>query len=321
MVRGNTEDFGSTKHWWDYVVLDEGHTIKNAATGTAQACHQICKPNKTHRLLLTGTPIMNRLNELWTVFDWATAGKVLGEMKEFKRQYARVIEAARDAKASPFTIRAGERACQELRALLVPRHFLQRMKADYLADKLPTKTELVLWTHLSDRQRDLYDRFLREDQLVRDVLRGRTKRSPLEALTALKKLCSHPLLYTLTAEEELGETLKLSDSAALLEDSEKLRLLRDLIGKLDTEGHKTLIFSQSTRMLDIIEKILTVSTTRIDGQVTGGERQARVDEFNAKDSVFSAMLCSTKAAGVGYVVCLFVSIVLCLVDAGVGLFS
>ena len=66
---------------WDYVVIDEGHKIKNASSKTTKGCHRICRSPDTHRLLLTGTPIQNNLKELHTLFDWATAGSVLGKIR------------------------------------------------------------------------------------------------------------------------------------------------------------------------------------------------------------------------------------------------
>ena len=66
---------------WDYVVIDEGHKIKNASSKTTKGCHRICRSSSTHRLILTGTPIQNNLKELHTLFDWATAGSVLGTIR------------------------------------------------------------------------------------------------------------------------------------------------------------------------------------------------------------------------------------------------
>jgi len=246
---------------------------------------------------------MNRLDELWAVFDWATAGELLGKEADFKRMYAKPIEKARDANATEADIEMGKNASDKLKGLL-KRHFLQRMKSVHLADLLPPKTELCVWVDLSNRQRDVYANFLVENAQVSDVLSGRAKKAPITAITELKKLCGHPLLHTMD-RDELDEYLdRCDDDDDLLNDSPKLRLLRDMVVEFYNTGHKTLIFCNSTRMLDIIQKVLALASTnvpvgRIDGKVKQADRQALVDEFNSKGSHLGAMLLSTKAAGVG----------------------
>jgi SNF2 family DNA or RNA helicase len=242
---------------------------------------------------------MNNLKELWAIFDWVTSGQVLGELKEFTQNYARIIVEARDIDASEGKIRAGERANKQLQELLKP-YFLQRLKVDFLADKLPSKTELVLWTHLSTQQRSMYIEFTNaKEGIVRSILTGE-KPSPLEAITFLKKLCGHPLLVEQPGDD-LAIALKHMDVDDIVAQSTKLQILCDLVDRLRRNGHRILIFSQQTRMLDIIQKVLSpiVRLARIDGKTRERDRQIFVDEFNAKDSAFDAMLLSTKAAGIG----------------------
>lgn len=301
MVREMTLDFiDHDRSFWDYVVLDEGHTIKNHNSKQSISCRRICINPKTHRLMLSGTPIMNNLKELWSVFDWATSGKVLGTVKNYNEYFGKTIEAARNKNASPLLIREGDRANKELQNLLKP-YFLQRMKAEYLKDKLSTKTEIVLWTHLSSQQRSMYLNFVNSgDSIVKMILRGE-KTSPLEAITWLKKLCGHPLIAEKQEDGERPE--KVQDAVSMLAASAKLQILVSLMGKLIRDGHKTLIFSQSTRMLDIIQKVLKASCQinlgRIDGTTKERDRQMLVDSFNNEKSTIHAMLLSTKAAGIG----------------------
>lgn len=302
MVRESTLDFCSLDKLstWDYVILDEGHTIKNPSAAISQACRRICKHKKTHRLLLSGTPIMNHLKELWAVFDWATAGQLLGDIRAFTQTFARIITAARDTHASDSMIRAGERANTALQALVKP-HFLQRLKIDCLADLLPSKTELVLWTHLSIKQRSMYNSYVKEDGgVVRSILRGE-KTSPLEAVTWLKKLCGHPILIDQQGNKDLASLFESMDVDEIVSQSAKLELVRDLVAKLIRENHKTLLFSQSTRMLDIVQTVMRhdlVAVARIDGSTHERDRQRLVDEFNTTDR-YDLLLLSTKAAGVG----------------------
>jgi len=299
MIREMTDYFNCENGHFQYCVLDEGHSIKDPKSLISKACHTICQHPNTHRILLSGTPIMNNLQELWAIFDWVTSGQVLGESKEFTQNYAKIIVAARDIDATDGMIRAGERANKQLQSLLKP-YFLQRLKVDYLADLLPPKTELMLWTHLSDRQRSMYTEFTNaKEGLVRSILLGE-KTSPLEAITFLKKLCGHPLLIEQPGDD-LADALEQLDVDEILAPSKKLQILLDLVDKLRLDKHKTLIFSQSTRMLDIIQKVLSpiVRLARIDGSTQERDRQRLVDESNENDGAFDAFLLSTKAAGIG----------------------
>ena len=117
----------------------------------------------------------------------------------FNTRYQRPIEEARTKDASNFQIEAGQKANLELQAKLKP-YLLQRLKVDFMADDLPTKSDFVVWTHLSERQREMYEAYVdAKDSAVADILSG-VKSSPLEAITWLKKLCGHPILVSNNAE-------------------------------------------------------------------------------------------------------------------------
>jgi hypothetical protein len=219
-------------------------------------------------------------------------------MRDFKKRFAKPIEAARDKQASHGTLQLGQRANKELQALLKP-YFLQRMKIDCLKDKLPAKIEVVLWTHLSIEQRSMYTNFVNNSQDVTSIISGE-KTSPLTAVTWLKKLCGHPLLAAKGEEGETTDTIDTLDHEEIVRQSSKLGVLVDLINNFSANGHRTLIFSQSTKMLNIIEKVLwEVTLARIDGTTPGKDRQMIVDDFNRSNSPIDAILLSTKAAGVG----------------------
>jgi hypothetical protein len=241
---------------------------------------------------------MNNLKELFCLFDWATNGKLLGTQKRFISYYAKPIEAARDKTASDTTIRLSQKVGEELHALLQP-HFLQRMKQDYLSHLLPTKTEVIVWVHLSEIQRRIYKDFVRSGSLVTSILNGE-KTSPLVAITWLKKLCGHPLLTQRLGEGELSVRLLTMKREEVIDQSCKLAILVDLVQQLRAENHRTLIFSQSTRCLDIIQHVLVgIRFARIDGSTPEKGRQRFVDEFNSERCPYDVMLLSTKAAGVG----------------------
>ena len=299
LIRSATADFASRSNTiWHYVALDEGHEIKNATTAISKACREICSPD-TRRLLLTGTPILNNLKELWALFDFATSGQILGSSKMFTKEYAKDIEAARDRDASDSEILRGKQKNEQLQELIRP-YFLQRLKIDFLKDKLPPKRDIVVWTHLSNEQRRRYAEYVESsDSIVRSILTGSVQ-SPLEGVTWLKKLCGHPLLIEATGEQ-MKNVLIDKNPEDILRQSAKLQVLVSLVQNLRKSGHRMLIFSQSTKMLDLIGTVLRdhVSIARIDGSTPEKDRQFFVDDFNRDDSRYDAMLLSTKAAGCG----------------------
>jgi hypothetical protein len=189
----------------------------------------------------------------------------------------------------------GERVNKELQELLGP-YFLQRLKIDFLKDTLPNKTELVVWTHLSTEQRRMYTEFIGGNSLVRSILAGENT-TVLEAITWLKKLCGHPILVKNQDPDTYFDSYGMQEA---VEQSSKLDILVHLIDCLCSQNHRVLVFSQSTKMLDVIEKVLVkVNVSRIDGGTKERDRQRRVDAFNDENSSIEVMLLSTKAAGVG----------------------
>eukprot|EP00984_Skeletonema_dohrnii_P028130 scaffold17962_cov112-Skeletonema_dohrnii-CCMP3373.AAC.1 len=279
---------------WCYVVLDEGHQIKNSSTKMSRDVRILASRSPhTRRLLMTGTPMQNNMKELHSLFDWACGGKLLGSLKTFLNKYGLPIEEGRQKNASEWTVKKASEMNEKLQNVLKP-YFLQRLKKTEFQDKLPGKKELVVFTHLSAKQRLLYEAYL-EGDIVSSVLTGETA-SPLAAVSWLKMLCGHPSLV-----KEAADEYKDCDVDVLVQDSSKLQVLISLVSRLKKSGHKALIFSQSTKMLNIIELALAdcVRHLRIDGSTANNYRQKAVDHFNDKDSNVDVMLLSTKAAGVG----------------------
>ena len=278
----------SEHHWW-YVILDEGHQIKNSNTKTSQDVRILSRNEKTRRLLLTGTPIQNNMRELYAIFDWATSSKLLGSIKTFMNRYGNIIEEGRQRNASEWTVKKSNEMNTELQRKLQP-YFLQRLKKTEFEGTMPGKKELVVFTRLSAKQRRMYSDYTKG--IIFD-----SELSPLAAVSWLKMLCGHPSLVKEASRKYID-----CDSDLLLKDSAKLKVLIDLLIRLKHSGHRTLVFSQSTKMLDVIETVFTqssVSYLRIDGSTAGNLRQKAVDDFNDCDNRIDAMLLSTKAAGVG----------------------
>lgn len=208
------------------------------------------------------------------------------------------IEAARDKDAAESQIEKGKETAKNLQDILKP-YLLQRQKIDFLKGKLPSKKDFVVWTHLSDKQRSLYSAYVEaKDGAVMDTILG-VKSSPLVALSWLKKLIGHPVLVS--EEEDKQGLISAASPCSLLRDSVKLQIATDLVYQFSQKGHKTLIFSQSTKSLDILQRVLEGNLVlgRVDGQVTGKHRQHVVDRFNERGSAISVMLISTGAGGVG----------------------
>uniref|UniRef100_U3KBB3 DNA excision repair protein ERCC-6-like n=1 Tax=Ficedula albicollis TaxID=59894 RepID=U3KBB3_FICAL len=323
---------------WDYVILDEAHKIKCPSNKTTKCVYAI--PAR-HRVLLTGTPVQNNLREMWSLFDFACQGSLLGTAKTFKMEYENPITRAREKDATPGEKALGLKMSENLMAIIKP-YFLRRTKEDIKsnhADKVDTplpedpsenkgpvmpsltrKNDFVVWVYLAPVQEEIYRNFLCLDH-VKEVLT--TTRSPLAELTVLKKLCDHPRLLSARAciqlglEEQEGSEQDdrieaglfsgmskidhLSDET-VIQESGKMQFLVGLLERLREEGHRTLVFSQSRKMLDIIELVLCrrqFRVLRIDGTVTQlTERERRINAFQSNPD-YSVFLLTTQVGGVG----------------------
>ncbi|XP_024865614.1 DNA excision repair protein ERCC-6-like isoform X2 [Kryptolebias marmoratus] len=210
---------------WDYMILDEAHKIKNSSTKTAKSAYAIPSNN---RVLLTGTPVQNNLKEMWTLFDFACQGTLLGTAKTFKTEYENPITRARERDATPGEKVLGSRMSENLMVLIQP-YYLRRTKSEVqkksigekqeesdnkdkqvqreqshsgaVMPKLTRKNDLIVWTYLSAIQEDIYRQFIGLDH-VKELLM--TTKSPLAELTILKKLCDHPRLLSANAVAKLG---------------------------------------------------------------------------------------------------------------------
>jgi DNA excision repair protein ERCC-6 len=270
---------------WGYVILDEGHRIRNPDAEVTLAAKQL---PTVHRLILSGTPIQNRLAELWSLFDFVFPGK-LGTLPVFQAQFAIPIAAGGYAGASPLAAAAAYRCAVVLRDLVAP-YLLRRRKAD-VAASLPRKTERVLFCALTPEQRALYRAYLASREAA-DILAG--DRGALAGIDVLRKICNHPdLLERATA----GSAPDYGAPAR----SGKLAVLERLLAAWAAAGHKALVFAQTQQALDIIEKAVAArgwSYHRMDGATPVAARPRLVDDFNARADVF-AFLLTTRVGGLG----------------------
>lgn len=256
-----------------YAILDEAQHIKNPMSATAAAAKRL---KAKRRLALTGTPIENRLSEIWSIFDFVSPG-LLGALEKFEARYSRPIEAG-DYKTA-----------QRLRATIHP--FILRRTKQEVAKDLPEKIETDQICDLTGDQRAVYAQVAREvrAQVLGEVEKNGLAKSQIQILAGLTKLrqaaCDPRLL---------GLPREFTD-----EDSGKLVALRELISEAVEGGHKVLVFSQFVMMLKIIERAMKedgVSYEYLDGSTK--DRSQRVDRFQGDPSV-PVFLISLKAGGTG----------------------
>ena len=258
---------------YHYVILDEAQTIKNHRSRAHEAVTAL---DSEFRLCLTGTPIENSLEELWSLFDFLMPA-LLGSELSFRHFYRVPIEQHRD-----------EARLTALRAQVGP-YVLRRLKRD-VAKELPPKTEIVRSVELRGKQRELYESIrVAAHQEVRSAIRklgvGASTLKILEALMKLRQLCCDPRLLK-------------SDAARFVRESAKYDLCFELLSQLLSGGHRVLVFSQFTSMLALLAHGLR---ERDIGYVTltgaTHDRQKTVDAFEqGRADVF---LISLKAGGTG----------------------
>jgi superfamily II DNA or RNA helicase len=257
------------KEPWDTIILDEAQTIKNPDSQVARAAHRL---NAAFRIALTGTPVENRLSDLWSQMQFVEPG-LLGLRQDFDVRYSQPI-AGGDA------LRAAELR-QRIRPFL-----LRRKKADVAPD-LPPRTEIVERCELSTEERSVYDalRAAAQKEVMEALSGGANVIQALELLLRLRQAACHRGL--IPGQKGQAET------------SSKIELLMELLDPLISEGHKVLVFSQWTSFLDLIEPALNAATyrfLRLDGQTN--DRQAVVDGFQDPNGP-PVLLLSLKAGGTG----------------------
>ncbi|CAE7293363.1 CHR24 [Symbiodinium pilosum] len=351
------EAVGDEQKPWDVLIVDEGHQIKNPSSQSGRVLRRI---NARSRILLTGTPLQNKLSDLWALMDFAQPA-LLGNHATFERNFSDQIAKGSKRNASRFAVELKDHLARELKRLTAP-HFLRRLKCevactespaaslDASPGELPPKMDVVLWLNLTPAQLELYNLFLTSELVSK--ARGGTKcgMEALRCIAMLKKLCGHPLLCLPQDEYNVwrAETLQSSrapaapptkaeppeaatqeevatqeapechellprlrallpnsaQGAALL--STKLRVLSVLLPQLQRRGHRCLIFSQSVRMLDLIQgcvlRVLGLKFLRIDGSIDPKDRDLKLQKFQQEDSRYFALCLSMQVGGTGLTV-------------------
>ena len=285
---------------WQYIVVDEGHRMKNANSKFAQTLGNSYKSR--NRLLLTGTPLQNNLPELWALLNFLLPS-IFNSVETFDQWFNQPFASFRQQQA--VTDDGGNDAAQlsqEERLLIVHRlhevlrPFMLRRVKDQVLDQLPEKTETVLRCNLSQWQRTLYRLIHRKTLATVTDAVGNVNNiygSGLNnVLMQLRKICNHPYLFL--NEYAIDEDL--------IRSSGKFELLDRMLPKLKRAGHRVLMFSQMTQVMTILERYFDYrrySFLRLDGSTPAEERERRMYTFNDPDSPYFIFLLSTRAGGLG----------------------
>jgi SNF2 family DNA or RNA helicase len=280
VARLDAESFQSTK--WLAVILDEAQNIKNPEAKQTQAIRKI---GAEFRIALTGTPVENRLSELWSIMHFLNPG-YLGARKAFRENFALPIERYHD-----------EEAIKQLKQLTTP-FILRRVKTDpRVISDLPDKVETKVYCSLTEEQATLYE------AVVQDVMKrieeedGMKRRGlVLSMMMQLKQICNHPVQY-------LHQTSKGSADVSLVDRSGKLERLGELLEEVLADNDRALIFTQFAEMggmlADYLPKAFGAATQFLHGGTSANMRDQMVKRFQEDDHAPPIFILSLKAGGTG----------------------
>ena len=264
---------------WKYLVIDEAHRIKNEESKLSLIVREMKTGN---RLLLTGTPLQNNLHELWSLLNFLLPD-VFSSSSDFDEWF------------DTNSCLGDEGLVKRLHGVLKP-FLLRRLKADVEKSLLPKK-EMNIYVGLSRMQREWYQKILMKDiDIVNGA--GRVEKMRLQnILMQLRKCCNHPYLFD---GAEPGPPYTTDEH--LFQNAGKFIVLDKLLPKLQEQGSRVLIFTQMTRILDILEDYCWFrnhSYCRIDGQTAHEDRDSQIQEYNADGSKKFIFMLSTRAGGLG----------------------
>ncbi|KAL4239940.1 DNA excision repair protein ERCC-6 [Mactra antiquata] len=280
---------------WHYIILDEGHKIRNPDVKATLVCKQFRTP---HRVILSGSPIQNNLKELWSLMDFVFPGK-LGTLPDFMQHLAVPIVQGGYSNATDVQVQAAYKCACVLRDTINP-YLLRRMKADVkMSINLPGKNEQVLFCRLSREQRDVYEEYLASRE-CQEILRGRLL--VFSGLIQLRKICNHPDLATGGPRIFEGDDMsEKSMEYGYYKRAGKMIVVDALLKLWKKQGHKALVFTQSKQMLDVIERYVQdkrYTYVRMDGGTGISSRQPLVQRYNTDESIYLFLL-TTRVGGLG----------------------
>ena len=274
------------KFSWRYIIVDEAHRMKNEESKLSIVLRSMSSHS---RLLITGTPLQNNLHELWALLNFLMPD-VFSSAEEFDSWFDLTDK------------QVEQEVIGQLHKVLKP-FLLRRVKAD-VESSIPPKKEMIVYTHLSPMQRDQYKNILKRDMDALYQSSGaalqQNKSRLMNLVMQLRKCCNHPYLFEGVEDKTLPPF-----GDHLVTNCGKMRVLDKLLMRLKGQGSRVLIFSQMTRVLDILEDYCQYRADenfhycRIDGSTSGGDRQDAIDAFNRPNSDRFIFLLSTRAGGLG----------------------
>jgi hypothetical protein len=275
---------------WRRVVLDEAQFVKNTPTKQAQAIRSLVTER---RVALTGTPVENRLSELWSIMDFLNPG-YLGHAAEFRRRFSHPIERRRDRERS-----------DALRSMIRP-FVLRRLKTDpTVVPDLPPLVETKEFAALTAEQARLYEEVVSGLLKRVDAAEGMQRRGlVLAGIVRLKQICNHPANLSDDADgaAENGES-DAHDVASLAGRSGKVKRLLELFEEVTASGERALVFTQYRRMGHLLSRILhhelNVPVLFLHGGTPRVRRQEMIDQFQSETGRWPVFILSLRAGGVG----------------------
>ena len=267
-----------------FFILDEAHRIKNEESVLSSIVRMVAAERI---FLLTGTPLQNNLHELWAILNFIMPN-IFDSSWDFDQIFQRIVTTAEDQEVVAST----------LHRILRP-FMLRRLKADVAKD-LPEKKEVYVYVGLSGLQRQIYkDIVLKNADSILNANNAVGKTRLVNTLMQLRKCCNHPYLFQ---GVEPGPPYR--EGAHLIENCGKLGVMDKLVDRIlgENKRNQILIFSQMTRMLDILDdycRFKSIPRSRIDGSTLSSDRQVFIDDFTREDSDKRIFLLSTRAGGLG----------------------
>ncbi|XP_056636505.1 DNA excision repair protein ERCC-6-like [Diorhabda sublineata] len=287
---------------WHYIILDEGHKIRNP---TAKATVAIKLFKTPHRIMLTGSPMQNDLTELWSLLDFTNPG-LLGNLKTFQEHFSTPILHGGFANSTPMQEATALSVASILKDLISP-YLLRRSKQEVQHHiLLPNKTEQVLFCSLSDEQKLLYKEYLMDDDVSHILGKGvknwaadnHVRARVFVAITKLRKICNHPDIYL---SETKDDEPSMSSTFGNYKKSGKMIVVSALLKIWKKEGHRVLLFTQTRSMIKIFKDFLNeqgYKYLKMDGTTPISSRQPMIQTFNT-DSSYDVFLLTTRVGGLG----------------------
>ncbi|KAK8937941.1 ATP-dependent DNA helicase DDM1 [Platanthera guangdongensis] len=288
-----------SKYVWKYVVVDEGHRLKNMNCKLLKEMSRLRIENK---LLLTGTPLQNNLAELWSLLNFILPD-IFSSHKEFESWFDLSWKCNGEGDQEENDEMKRVQIVSKLHSILRP-FLLRRMKAD-VEQMLPRKKEIIIYVNMTEHQKTfqnhLVDRTLEkylEETVSLGFLRSGMKGKLNNIVMQLRKNCNHPDIL----QSRYDGSFLYPPIQTLVEQCGKFQLLQRLLTLLLARKHKILIFSQFTKLIDLLDYYLSeigMEVCRIDGKVKLDERRKQIEDFNNLSSNINIFLLSTRAGGLG----------------------